>query len=184
MKRLATLFWLAALAEPAFATPYALDPGRSAISFTYLESGSPKEGRFARLEGRAEFDPAQPERAEVRLTVSSAGVDLGDPMRSFFAQSVDWFDAEEHPAFTVTLHGLEAIGPGRYRARGAVTIKGHEVGIAPELELREEAGGLRASGTLVLNRHDYLLGIGFSSLFASVGTEVTVHFNLAGSPVR
>lgn len=186
--RTAVLIGLLALAVPvadaADAAVYRLDPAASTISFTYLENGTPKTGHFARLDGEAVFDARALEATDVSLTIPAKGVDLGDRLRSHFAQSVDWFDAAAHPTFTVRLRRLVAIGPGRYRAEGVVAIKGHEIGIAPELLLSEEAGGLRASGTLLLDRHDYRLGVGFSSLFATVATEVEVRFSLVGRPAR
>ncbi|HEU0223499.1 MAG TPA: YceI family protein [Paracoccaceae bacterium] len=182
--RTALLIGLLFACGPASAGLFKLDPSESKISFVYLENGEPKTGHFARLDGRAEFDPNQLAAADVRLTIQSAGVDLGDPIRSHFAQSIDWFDAERHPSFTVTLRRLERLGAGRYRAEAVVTIKGHEVGITPELALEEAGGRLRATGELVLNRHDYRLGVGFSSLFTTVATDVLVKFDLSGVPAN
>lgn len=180
---LALALFLALAAPPAGAGTFRLDPARSSITFTYLENGEPRTGRFARLAGQALFDPAALAEADVTLVVASTGVDLGDPLRSHFARSADWFDAETFPDFTVRLRRLTETGPGRYRAEGVVAIKGHEVAIAPEVTVLPEDGGLRATGEMRLNRHDYRLGIGFSALFATIGTEVVVRFDLAGRPV-
>ncbi|MEM9049157.1 MAG: YceI family protein [Pseudomonadota bacterium] len=171
-----------ALPASTAAAEYALDPSRSTIVFSYVEDGTPQEGRFSDLSGRAIFDPAMPEAADVELTIRSDSIRLRDPVRTHFAQSVDWFHAEEHPDFTFRLLGLKALDAQRFQAQGQVEIKGRRVELSVELDIVEETDGLRARGVLLLERQDYGLGIGFSSLFSRVGETVQVAFDLYGAP--
>ncbi len=170
------------LALPAAAAPYVLDGDASRIEFSYLENATPTRGSFDALSGTAAFDPADPAAATMVLTVAATGIDLGDPVRSYFAQSIDWFDAERYPSFTVHLDQLVTLAPGRFRAVAVVRIKGREVTITPEISVAPEGPGLRATGSLRLNRHDFGLGIGFSALFATIGQDVDVTFDLLGRP--
>ncbi|MEL6234241.1 MAG: YceI family protein [Pseudomonadota bacterium] len=171
-----------ALAGAASAAEYRLDAERSKIMFSYVEDGTTQEGRFSALTGSAVFDPAQPQAADVELTIRSDSIRLRDPVRTHFAQSIDWFHAEEHPDFTFRLVGLERIDTDRFLARGQIEIKGRVVDLAVELDIQEAEGGLRARGVLNLDRQDYGLGIGFSSLFSRVGEQVQVAFDLYGAP--
>jgi polyisoprenoid-binding protein YceI len=174
---------LIALPLSAAAASFRLDTRSSRIDFTYLENAAPKVGTFAALAGSAEFDPGDPSGADMRLTIQSRGIDLGDPLRSYFAQSQDWFWAERYPDFTVSLARLEPIGRGRYRAETTVLIKAREVMLPCEVMLEEMPDGrLRAVGEVRLNRHDYGLGVGFSALFATIGEDVVVRFELVGVP--
>jgi len=180
----ALLLSVAALSSvlPAQAGNYRLIAGESVISFTYLENGTPKPGAFTRLEGHARFSFRRPSEADVELVVHADSVDLGDPVRTHFAQSIDWFWAERYPVFTFRLRELKHLGGPRYRAIGTVSIKERELEVSVDLELARLDHKLRASGALVLDRHDYGLGIGFSSLFATIGREVRVRFELTGAP--
>lgn len=170
------------LATAAPAAEYRLDPDRSQIRFAYTEDGVVQSGLFSDLKGEAEFDPDRPEATDVRLAIASDSIRLRDPIRTHFAQSADWFHAEAHPEFSFSLDRLERIGPETYRAIGEIRIKSRVVEIAVELVVAPQAGGLRAQGVLLLDRHEYGLGVGFSSLFVSVAREVRVEFDIYGRP--
>lgn len=175
---------LLALAAPARGADWRLVSADSRVTFTYLENGTPRTGLFSALAGEARFDPDRLADTRVRLTIVSAGIDLGDPVRSFFAQSVDWFDAAIHPAVEVEIDRLLPAGPDLYRAEGRVRIKGRTVPVTPDVTVTDAGGRLRASGTIRIDRHDYALGVGFSALFLTVAREVEVRFDLAGEPAQ
>lgn len=165
---------------PAMAANWVLLPKDSTIAFSYTEDGAKKPGEFTAFNGKAEFDPAAPETASVSLTIRSASIDLRDPIRSHFARSADWFDADVHPTMEFRLSGLTEAGPNRYMATGNMLAKGTRVAIAPQVELVRDGNRLRAKGSIVIDRHDFQLGIGFSSLFVTVGRDVVVTFDLIG----
>ena len=173
---------LAALTAPsaASAAAWALQPQVSQLGFTYYEDGAPVRGGFATFDGAADLDLAKPSAASMSVEVSTASIELSDAFRTHFAHSADWFDVERFPDAVFELSSLEPTEGGRYRAKGALTIKGQTIPIAPLVEISEAGEQIVAGGEVRFRRSDFGLGVGMSSLFVEVGDEVVVDFRLVG----
>jgi len=147
-----------------------------------VADGEPTEGVFTRFAGEGRFDPAAPEEATLELRIESASIDLGDAKASAFATSAEWFDSANHPQIVYRLHALSRLEGDRYRAEGELTIRGRTRLIVTPIELEIGETEARASGTLRIDRRDYLLGVGPMSLFVDIGREVAVRFELVARP--
>ena len=176
----ATAFLTAALlaTAPASAAPWVIDPAESQIVITYLENGEPLTGTFDRFEGKGEFDPAQPEKAELTLTFETASIALEDVFRSEFVQTEAWFDSRRNPEASFVLDELKALEDGRYRAIGTLTIKGHSQPIEFLLTLQVTDGLARASGSVSFDRLDFRLGDTTGSFLLEIGQQIDVAFSL------
>ncbi len=165
-------------AAPASAAPWVIDPANSQIEITYSEDNEPRTGTFAIFEGRGEFDPAQPEQAELTLTFETASIELEDVFRSEFVQTEAWFDSRRHPQASFVLDELEALKNGQHRAVGTLTIKGHSQPIEFLLTLQVENGLARASGSVSFDRLDFRLGDRTGSFLLEIGQQIDVAFSL------
>ncbi|MEM9012935.1 MAG: YceI family protein [Pseudomonadota bacterium] len=169
-------------APPGAASDWRLAPAGSEITFVYVENDRPKAARFRDFDGRARFDPAQPETAEMSMRVEASSIDMGNPFLNTIARSIDWLDAATYPEMSFRLDRLTALEDGRYQAEGTLSVKGRDVVITPIVELVDVPEGLRARGRFVFDRRDYRIGIGFTSLFTRIEDEVALSFDLLGAP--
>jgi len=168
----------------ALAVDWRLAPAQSQVLFEYQRDGTPTEGRFRVFAGGGVFDRDAPGDARLELRIESTSIDLDDSMTSAFATSAEWFDSANHPQVIYRLLKLTPQGGDRYHAEGRLMIRGRTKLIATTITLRIGAGEAHATGSLLLDRKDFLLGIGPSALFVDIGREVAVHFDLTAHPIR
>ncbi|MEM6906050.1 MAG: YceI family protein [Pseudomonadota bacterium] len=185
MIRLAALaLALASLWAPTLsaAKEWRVDPARSEILFTYQRAGQDDQGKFHRFSGEGTFDPGAPESSVLELRIDSGSIDLNDRLASAFATSAEWFDSKNHPNVVYRLTGLTQTGPEAYTAAGDLTIRGETKPIEVPLALRFTGGVAEADGTLTIDRRAYLLGVGPSAAFVTIGPQVIVEFRLTATP--
>lgn len=169
---------------PAMAASWRIDREQSQILFSYLRADQPDQGAFTRFAGEGVFDPANPNDARLEIRISSGSIDLRDTVASAFATSAEWFDSKNHPDVVYRLTSLVPVGQDIYNSTGTLSIRGRTKQIEAPLTLRIENGRGTADGALVLDRTDYLLGVGPSAAFVSIGPEVTVTFQLRAIAVE
>jgi polyisoprenoid-binding protein YceI len=175
--------------EAALAMGWTIAPEQSWVQFEYQRNGQPAKGRFSAFAGEGVFDPDAPADATLELRIESASIDLEDAMASAFATSAEWFDSANHPQVVYRLTKLTPEGANSYHATGELTIRGKTRSIESTITLDigevgngDGRGEARASGSLVMDRKDYLLGVGPSALFVKIGREVAVRFELTAHP--
>ncbi|MFQ5565621.1 MAG: YceI family protein [Paracoccaceae bacterium] len=188
--RLITLAFagLTCLAMPAptaaVGQEWTVAPEQSRVLFEYRRNDEPATGHFARFAGGGVFDRDAPEEATLELRIESASIDLYDAMTSAFATSAEWFDSVNHPYVVYRLQKLTAEGGNSYHAAGELTIRGRTRPIETTITLEIGDDEAHASGSLHLDRKDYLLGVGPTALFVKIGREVAVDFDLTAHPAR
>lgn len=183
---LAALLGMALGIAPATAeaTNWTVAPDQSRILFDYERNDQQAEGRFARFTGSGVFDRAAPGEATLELRIDSASINLDDNVASAFATSAEWFDSVNHPQVIYRLITLTPEGGDSYHAVGELTIRGRTRPIETTIRLDIGADDAQASGSLRMNRKDFLLGVGPSALFVKIGAEVAVRFELTAHPAR
>lgn len=155
-----------------------VDAGTSSVDFDYSRDGKPATGVFVAFSGQGSFDPDAPESANLTIRIDSKSIDLSDDLASAFATSAEWFDSKHHRYITYTLTGLKRRPDGRFDASGLLNLRGETRQVASVISLDVDGGQATASGTLRLDRRDYLLGVGPSAIFVEIGPEVAVRFDL------
>ena len=103
-------------------------------------------------------------------------------MLTAFATSAEWFDSANHPLMVYRLLHLTPEGANHYRADGDLTIRGRTRTVTTSITLDIGPNQANASGSLNVRRTDYWLGVGPSALFVSIGSTVSVHFDLTAHP--
>jgi polyisoprenoid-binding protein YceI len=180
---------LAAMApSAALAMDWTVVLEQSRVLFEYQRNDQPAGGHFATFSGEGVFDPENPAEATLELRIDSASIDLNDTMASAFATSAEWFDSANHPHVIYRLMTLTPESGNSYHAAGELMIRGRtrpiESTITLDIVIGDGSGAAHASGSLVMYRKDYRLGVGPMALFVKIGREVTVRFELTAHPVR
>ncbi|WCL54563.1 YceI family protein [Gimibacter soli] len=176
MKAFIAVFMLAT--APAAASDWQLDREASHLGFAYQQTGAPTEGQFSAFDADISFDPADPAAAKIRVVVDLASIDLGAKDRNKIAADPIWFDSGAHSEAVFTATGATSLGGNRYRADGALAIKGIEKPATLDFTLDIDGDTAHAVGSATLARLDWDLGGGQYASERFIGFSVQVNFDI------
>ena len=160
------------------AAQWQVNPDNSQVHFDYVRDGETATGLFATFDGEGDFNAAAPESAELTIRIDSRSIDLKNKLASGFATSAEWFDSQNHQFITYRLTGLTKRADGRYDATGQLSLRGETKPVTAIIALDIDGSEATATGTVRVNRRDYLLGVGPSAVFVDIAPEVAVRFHL------
>ncbi len=81
-------------------------------------------GHFKNVHGTLDFDPADPTRLSVEVTIDARGLWTGEPARDDHLRSADFLDVERYPTITFKSTRCNCIGPHHFDMTGHLTIRG------------------------------------------------------------
>jgi len=168
-----------------------IDPSHSTAEFTvrHLMITNVK-GRFGKLAGAVEYDPARPELTTFDATIDAGSIDTRDEKRDAHLRSPDFFDVEKFPTLTFRSTEIKKTNVG-FTAIGDLTMHGVTRPVQLEIEGPTDAtkdpwGNTRigASATAKLNRKDW--GLNWNAALEAGGVLVgeTVKITLEVSLVQ
>lgn len=174
---LITTLLLASVAD-AQSGSWQIDPNHSAAQFSVRHLGvSTVRGAFTKVSGLATYDPANPEKATIEVSIETASVDTRVEMRDNDLRSPHFLDAQKYPAITFHSKQVKSAGSGKLQITGDLTIKGvtKEVVLdvdGPTAPIKGPGGNPRigASATTKINRQDF----GVSALPGVVGDDINI----------
>ena len=151
------------------------------------------KGEFSRIQGSAEFDPANLAASHVEATIESASVNTREPQRDSHLKSSDFLDVLRHPFITFRSTGIAATGRDSYRLIGDLTIRGvtrevtlHVDSVTPEIKDPDGLLRLGASATTRIARKDF--GLTWNAVLESGGfvvgdeVDITIDVELVRKP--
>jgi polyisoprenoid-binding protein YceI len=113
-----------ATATPTGLRMFTIDKVHSEILFQVRHLVTKVRGRFTDFSGTVAFDPAQPERSSVALTINAASVDTATSDRDQHLRSEDFFAVERFPTITFVSSRVAKKGGEQYEVTGVLTIRG------------------------------------------------------------
>jgi len=168
------------------ARAWSFDPPHCSVMFFVRHIFADVPGRFAAYSGEVRFDPDNLAGGVVDVTVDMASVDTGVAKRDEHLRSPDFFDAAKYPSMRFVSREIVQAGPGRYVARGELTIKAvtlsvdipfEYLGAAPSpLEQGRTVAGFRAR--FAVNMLDYGVSDGRFQKMGVLGDRVDILLNL------
>jgi len=180
--RFAPLFLLLFVAVPSQAAEWRM-LSDSEFTFEATFEGSAAPGRFEQFDLDLEFDPANPGAGRLRVTVSLAGADMGDPDINTIIANPIWFDAGHFPRAVFESERIETGAPGEFVATGVLDLKGISQTVVVPFTWSEDSSqkGARADmrGEFVLQRLDFNVGSGEWATADAIGIDVRLQFDLA-----
>jgi polyisoprenoid-binding protein YceI len=172
---------LGAWAAPAaIAAPetYQLEPTHVDVLFAINHLGfSMKHGSFRAIAGTLAFDKDHPEASEVTITIKADSVDTSFAARDTDLKGEKFLDAAKFPEIRFHSTRITALGAGRFRVAGDLTLHGvtrpieldaRLNGVGPNPFDKKPTVGVSVTGSL--KRSDF--GMGF--LTPMIGDEVTI----------
>jgi polyisoprenoid-binding protein YceI len=81
-------------------------------------------GQYKNLSGTLHFDPSEPERSSVEVTIKADGFSTEESERDAHLRSADFLDVEHFPTIYFRSTRVEATGFSTYSIEGDLTIRG------------------------------------------------------------
>ena len=81
-------------------------------------------GQYKNLKGTLYFDPSDPARSSVEVTIDAASFSTEEPERDAHLRSADFLDVEDFPTIHFRSTHVEATGFSTYTITGDLTIRG------------------------------------------------------------
>jgi polyisoprenoid-binding protein YceI len=117
------------------AATYQIDPMHSRIHFSVRHLGiSHVRGEFTGLSGTLVYDRANPEAAQLTVTVDPATFSSGQPQRDEHVKSADFLDVPQYPEITFKSTKVEVLGEEEGRVTGNLTLHGVTKEVVLEVE--------------------------------------------------
>ncbi|HET7892931.1 MAG TPA: YceI family protein [Candidatus Sulfotelmatobacter sp.] len=168
-----------AVTAAAQAGSWQIDPNHTAAQFSVRHLGvSTVRGAFTKVSGSAQYDPADPSKDALEVTIDANSVDTRVEMRDNDLRSARFLDVQKNPTITFHSKQAKAGGSGKLQITGDLTIKGVTKQVVLDVDgptppIKDPMGkGQRmgASATTKINRQDF----GVSALPGAIGDEVTI----------
>ncbi len=186
-KRLSVFLTVALiLSASAFAQvqTWKIDPNHTAAQFSVRHMGiSTVRGAFTKVSGTAEYDPANPAKASVEVTIEAASVDTRVEMRDNDLRSDHFFDVAKFPTITFKSKSVQAAGEGKLKIVGDLTIHGvtKEVVLdvdGPSKPMNDPRGNshIGASASTTIKRTDF--GVGSANPVVGEDISITIDVEL------
>jgi len=180
LTRFAMLFAALTLAVSAAAqtSTWQIDPAHSSAQFSVKHLGvSTVRGAFTKVSGTAKYNPADPSKTSVDVTIDASSVDTRVDMRDKDLRSPNFLDVEKYPTITFHSKHAESAAPGKLRITGDLTIKTTTKEVVldvdgPSAAIKDPWGNQRvgASASTKINRNDF----GVSADAGMIGDDLTI----------
>lgn len=158
---------LAFAAAPLCATTYTLEPDYAQVVFRWSHLGfSNPAAQLSQGQGTLEFDPANPTRACVQVTIPLSTLDTGVPALDEHLSSEDFFEVAKFPTATFRSTKVEqGAGKDRLRVTGDLNLHGITRPVTLDVTVLKVGTNPRTSlptvgfeATTTLKRSDFNLG--------------------------
>ena len=115
----------AALPVWAQATTWQIDPAHTATQFAVKHMMvSTVRGQFTRTTGTVVWDGRNVSSAVVNIVIDAASIDTREPARDNQLRSAEFLDVAKYPTLTFKSTKVEAVGAGKAKVTGDLTIRG------------------------------------------------------------
>jgi polyisoprenoid-binding protein YceI len=143
---------------------WTVDRGASAITFGYDYEGDSGathfNGRFTNWSADIRFDPNNLDASSVVVRIQTGSASTGVPDHDNALPTAAWFNVAAFPTAEVRSTSISARGPGRYEARGTLTIRGQSRPVTLPFTLTINGAHASVSGSTHIGRRDFGIGAG------------------------
>ncbi len=162
MKKYLALALVSALAYPAAAATYQIDPVHTTISFSVKHMViSRVQGRFDKFSGTVDYVPGKPKLWKAEAHIDAASIDTRIQMRDNDVRSSNFLDVKKYPEIVFKSVRVESVKGNTANLLGNLTIHG----VTKPVVLKMAIGGvvkdpwgnqrLGAVATTSINRRDF-----------------------------
>ena len=186
MKNVRWIAVLFVLSVPLFAESHTweIDPNHTASQFSIRHLGiSTVRGLFEKTSGTVTYDPADPTKTTIDVSIDAASVNTRVERRDNDLRSPNFVDVAKYPTITFKSKRTEAAGSGKLKITGDLTIHGVTKEVVLDVEsptepINDPMGGFRigTSATTSINRKDF--GVNGAPMMAGEQVQITLDVEL------
>jgi polyisoprenoid-binding protein YceI len=185
IRRLALAACLALAAAPLCATTYTIEPDYTQGVFRWSHLGfSNPAAQVSQGQGTLEFDPADPTRASVQVTIPLSSLSTGVPALDEHLRSEDFFEVAKFPTATFLSTKVErGVGKDRLKVTGDLSLHGVTRSVTLDVTVLKVGSNPRTQlptvgfeATTTRKRSDFGLG----AYVPQVGDEIRMQITSQG----
>lgn len=156
-----------------------LQAAGSELVFTIRQMGVPVEGRFERFQAQIAFDPRQPARGRVGITIDTGSARFGAREIDAEVPKPAWLGAVAFPQASFRSTTIKALGGGRFEVGGELTLKGRAQPVIVPVQITQSGRQSTARGSFAVKRLAFGIGEGEWADPSLVADEVQLRFSFA-----
>lgn len=160
--------------DAAFEPNWTVNADTSSITFSGMHDGNVYSGSFGNWDAAIQFDPADPDASEVRVTVATTSATANQKLYSDSLPSPEWFNSSAFPTANVEILDVAAAGGNAYTSTARLTLKDLTVDTAFPFELNIAGDVARMTGQATFQRKALDLGQSSDPNADWVSEDVTV----------
>lgn len=185
IRRLTLVALLALAAAPLYAATYTIEPDYTQGVFRWSHLGfSNPAAQVSQGQGTLEFDPADPTRASVQVTIPLSSLNTGVPALDEHLLSEDFFEVAKFPTATFSSTKVErGAGKDRLKVTGDLSLHGITRPVTLDVTVLKVGSNPRTQlptvgfeATTTLKRSDFGLG----AYVPQVGDEIRMQITSQG----
>ncbi len=154
------------------------DQHAGVLRFVATQAGAKFQGHFGEFKVRFDFNPAEPAKGSLDVTITTDSADSADAERDEVLHGRDFFWTERFPEAKYHAEGFTRDGKG-WIAAGELTLRGVTLPVAVRFELKPKAQRLGMKGGVTLRRLEFGIGQGDWAETTWIGNPVDVAFDLS-----
>ncbi len=128
MPRYSCLFLLASIsvfpAPSAQAARYVFDQKRTEVRFAYKMAYATQRGRFTKVSGTLDYNPASPEKSKVSASIDAASLTAGEAYVEHELKGAAFFNVKVAPVISFKSLVVKPRSPSAAEISGEITING------------------------------------------------------------
>lgn len=161
---------------------YDIDGSHSIVIFKVRHLGIANfYGTFDELTGEVHYNESKPSECSIRVEIDSTSIDANSDDRNALLKDTDFFDSENHPAWTFESTEVAQGKDGHLKLSGDLTLRGKTKKIEADLEtvgVGETFMGERAGweARFTIDRTDFEI----SGVLGGLGKEIEVIVAIEG----
>jgi polyisoprenoid-binding protein YceI len=181
MRRFALLVCLVlALQTTALAdtSVWEIDPAHTNAQFAIRHlMVSTVRGEFSKVNGTVNLNEQDPTKSTVEATIDTTSLNTRIAKRDDHLKSPDFFDVAKYPTITFKSKKIEAVGDGKFKVTGDLTMHGVTKEVVLNVEgspkpIKDPTGKMRIGGgaTTKINRKDF--GLAYNKTLETGGVLI------------
>jgi polyisoprenoid-binding protein YceI len=161
-----------------------IDPAHSSTLFAVRHlMVSTVRGEFGKVTGTVTLDASDPTKSSIEATIDTTSINTRNAKRDDHLKGPDFFDVAKYPTMTFKSKKIEALGKGKFKVTGDLTMHGVTQEVVLDVEgattpVKDPMGKMRLGGgaTTKLNRKDFgiVYNRGLETGGILIGEEVDV----------
>lgn len=160
------------------ATEWHMVPAESELKFVATYEGQQAPGAFRSFDVNLDFDPKQPQKGRLKVTVKIGDADMNSTDINKAIKGPEWFGANLYPIALFTSEQIDRISPGQYLAKGTLSLKGVIKTVQVPFTWKATNDTATMTGRMTLQRSDFNIGTGEWSSGKAIGIEVSLSYSV------